>query len=121
VPSLIVLDLVLVLDFFGRSFAGSRALQATPLQAPSRIPRFQTVFSFNVERSRTRTISRGLTKTAYPNPKPQNSKFKTLTPRRESPCGDLVLFFGEELVPDLLVLGLVAVVLQLRHLAADID
>jgi hypothetical protein len=51
----------------------------------------------------------------------QNSKLKTLPSRRESPACDLALFFGEEFVPDLWVLGLVAVVLQLRHLATDIN
>jgi hypothetical protein len=50
-----------------------------------------------------------------------NSKLKTLPSRRESPACDLALFFGEEFVPDLWVLGLVAVVLQLRHLATDIN
>jgi len=53
--------------------------------------------------------------------KTQNSKLKTLTPRCEPPSCHLVLLFGEEFVPDLPVLGLVAVVLQLRHLATDIN
>ena len=52
----------------------------------------------------------------------QNSKLKTLIPPwREPPSCDLALFFGEESVPDLSVLGLVAVVLQLRHLATDLN
>ena len=54
----------------------------------------------------------------------EDSKRKTqssLPPRRETPLRDLALFFGEEFIPDLSVVRLVAVVLQLRHLPTHIE
>ena len=122
-PSLIVLvlDLVLVLDFSGReSLAGSRALQATPSGPHSQIFKLFLAPTFK-DRGRGRVRGRGRLAEDQRKQPTQNSKLKTLPSRRESPACDLPLFFGEEFVPDLWVLGLVAVVLQLRHLATDIN
>jgi hypothetical protein len=63
-----------------------------------------------VQRSSARTIEK--------NSKPKTQNF--LPPRRETPLRNLALFFGEEFIPDFSVVRLVAVVLQLRHLATHI-